>query len=159
MAKTKQRNAKLKAAAAGSTDERRRGCLRKMKWRALEAGVIGAGGYCGLDDFAAFASERDLTTIDEADAAFAQIHDRQCPLYNVPVKEARTAREACADDALRYHIATIRTAKDGDFAKAHDVGHVTFVLLDGSGGVVEVLDGRRDRTELSQHFKALARSA
>lgn len=158
MAKTNKRKAKQKAAAAAAMDESRRGFLSRMKWYALGAGVIGAGGYFSIDSYAAFAAERDLTKIGKGAPKIVQIHDPQCPLCNALMKEARAALENCADDAPCFLVADIRTPKGRDFANVHGVGNVTVMLLDGRGGVVEVLQGQRGRSELAQRFKALARS-
>ena len=162
MAKTNKRKAKqadARKSAADRPEETRRAFLGKMRNRAIGAGVLAGGGWLGFGYYEARAAEYDLGRIGKGKPKVVQIHDPQCPLCAQLQREARAAVGDLGSGDVCFLIANIRTDKGRAFASRHGVGHVTLVLLDGAGDVVEIIEGVRQREELLRRFARLARVA
>ena len=161
MAKSNKRKAKqadAKRAADASPDAARRSFLARMRTYAIGGAVVAGAGVWSAGYYRAYAAEHDLTRIGKGKPKVVQIHDPQCPLCATLQREARAAVEDMDTDALCFLVANIRTPKGRDFANAHGVGHVTLLLLDGDGQVVEVMEGVRRKEELKRRFEVLARA-
>ncbi|MEL7464674.1 MAG: hypothetical protein AAFN79_11440 [Pseudomonadota bacterium] len=162
MAKPNKRKAKQAAeakAAAETPEATRREFLAKMRNRAIGLGGLAVGGYFAFSYYEAAAAEYDLTRIGKGTPKVVQIHDPQCPICTALQREARAAVDAMKGDEMCLLIANIRTEKGRAFASAHGAGHVTLVLMDGDGRVVEIMEGRRDRAELQRRFERLVAEA
>lgn len=56
---------------------------------------------------------------------------------------------------IQFRIANIRTSKGRALASRYDVPHITLLLFDGDGELVNVLRGVRSPDELRPSFKTL----
>ncbi|MEM7524708.1 MAG: hypothetical protein AAF360_13300 [Pseudomonadota bacterium] len=155
--KRKQKQAIAKADATPTAEESRRGFFQRIRAYAIGGAVIAGGGVWGASYFEAMAAEHDLNRIGKGTPKVVQIHDPQCPRCTALQREARAAVEDVDSGDICLLVANIRTAKGRDFAAVHGVGSVTLVLMDGEGRVVEILQGNRQRRELSLRFQELAR--
>lgn len=150
----KQNKAQRKAA---STAQPNRRDVMKLARNGLIGGVVlGGGGLWVSSSVRAFAAEHDLTRVGQGKPAIVQIHDPQCAMCTELQREARAALKCYETADLIYLVASIRTEEGSAFAAAMGLPHVTLVLMDGDGGVSEVLQGVRGRNELKDHFDRMA---
>lgn len=134
----------------------RRDVLKYVRSGLLGGVVLGGGGLWASASMRAFAAEHDLTRVGHGKPAVVQIHDPQCSMCTELQRETRAALKCYESDDLIYLVASIRTSEGSAFAAAMGLPHVTLVLMDGGGGVSEVLQGVRDREELKGHFDQMA---
>jgi len=131
----------------------RRAFLRKLRNGGIAALILGGGGWFGVRDVQATMRERDLTRIGNGMPTVVQIHDPQCPTCIALQREARDAVCEVGEARLQFLVANIRTAEGRDLARRHRVGHVTLLLLDGSGRRQSILTGPRKRDQLAGAFR------
>ncbi|MEM9432479.1 MAG: hypothetical protein AAGA12_01050 [Pseudomonadota bacterium] len=154
MAKSKKRTRKPAAAGPQATPQRtRRDMLRLARNGAIGAAVLGVGGFFAARSVQATMYENDLTRVGAGAPTVVQIHDPQCQLCTALQKQARRALKNMGDRAPEYVVANIRTAEGGNFAGRHGVPHVTLLLIDARGRVVETLSGVQDAAVLQSAFE------
>ncbi|MEL6209318.1 MAG: hypothetical protein AAFR44_03910 [Pseudomonadota bacterium] len=138
------------AKAKGGMD--RRALLGWLQVGGGAALLFGGVGYYAVSSTMTTLSEQDLSRIGNGVPTVVQIHDPNCPQCAALQREARAAMDAMDPGALDYVVANIKTAEGARYARLHGVGHVTLLLVDGQGEVVNVLQGVRDRAELTRAF-------
>jgi len=160
MAKKSKTNARKKAQAARAQTVSaqpamsRRRMLSLARNGAIGVGVLGAVGYVGAGWYGDYLQEHDLTRIGQGKPAVVQIHDPQCAVCLALQHETRTAMKQFDEDDMLYLVADIKQAEGQAFAAQHNVSHVTLVLLDGQGQMVDVLRGSKSEAELAPLLKA-----
>ncbi|MEL6980558.1 MAG: hypothetical protein AAGM38_18085 [Pseudomonadota bacterium] len=131
--------------------ERRRALLRLRDYS-----VIGAAAAFGVwwlvDDVQAYRQERDLSEIGAGVASIVQVHDPNCSLCAALQRETRAALRGFDDERLRFRIADITTPEGAAFAQRHRAGHVTLLLFDREGAMIQILSGSRPRAALAREF-------
>lgn len=155
----KKNNRKQKQAlsrAGGSEDALmgRRRLLGLAAFGALGTGAAAAGGWAGLGLIARHEAEHDLGQIGRGKPAVVQVHDPKCPTCTALQRQTRRAMRQFGECDLLYLVADINLPEGQIFARRHNVGNVTLVLLDGQGEVVQVLAGLRQKAELEPLLSA-----
>ncbi|KMW58334.1 hypothetical protein AIOL_003307 [Candidatus Rhodobacter oscarellae] len=126
----------------------RRGVLRLARNGAIAAAVLGGGGIIGARSVMATIAEHDLTRVGQGKPSVVQIHDPGCATCNALRREARRALSGFEECAMVYLVANIKTEKGQVFAARYNVPHVTLLVFNADGELVETLRGMRRRAEL-----------
>lgn len=157
MAKKRKARARpaRKPADQVATSEGRRNTLKLLRNGGIAALALGGAGVFSVNAVRATIAEQDLTRIGNGTPAIVQIHDPTCALCTELQRETRKALRGFERGTVNYLVANIHSEEGGAFARAHGVGHVTLLLLDGQGAVQSVLEGVRRQDELESHFAAL----
>jgi aryl-alcohol dehydrogenase-like predicted oxidoreductase len=163
MAKTPKKNARKKAQAAKAKPEAekkvsRREALLWSKWTAGAVVAIGAGGTWLSNAVVVAAAEHDLSRIGTGVPTVVQVHDPQCPLCTQLQRETRKSLKQFDRGDMLYLIADINRPEGREFARVHNVGNVTLVLMDGAGNPTQIINGVHTRAQLdpilANHFAA-----
>lgn len=131
----------------------RREMLVQMRDYGAIAAVLGAGGWWLAWDVQAHRRTHDLSRIGQGAATVVQVHDPSCPLCAGLQRETLAALDAFQDGAIDYVVADITTSAGAAFAREHGVSHVTLMLFDGDGALLQVLSGARSRSALVAAFE------
>lgn len=155
--RSKARKAKAKSKAPVAAAPRtRREVLRLGGFAALAlAGVAGAGIW-GVSSFRTYAAEHDLSRVGERAMTIVQIHDPQCPTCTALQKQTRVALRDLDDGQVTYLVADIKTPEGAAFARKYQVPHVTLLIFDGSGELVQTVQGMKQASQLLEIFTAQA---
>jgi len=135
----------------------RRAFLNKVYWGGAALAIGGAATFFGARSVMAKMAEFDLSRIGHGVPSVVQIHDPTCPVCTTLQRQVRKTLRRVDRDALVYLVADIKTAEGQAFAAEYGVPHVTLLLFDGAGVLVDTLQGPRDTTELRPAFEALLR--
>jgi hypothetical protein len=159
MAKKSNTNARKRrqaeqAAQAGPKKMTRRGMFQLLGLGAVGILGLAGAGFAGRRMTRRYVSEHDLSKIGKGVPAVVQVHDPQCSMCTQLQRETRKALKQFENGELVYAIADITQIAGQVFARRHSVSHVTLVLFDGQGQVVNVLSGVRQKEELAQVFAA-----
>ncbi|MEP5730656.1 MAG: thioredoxin family protein [Sulfitobacter sp.] len=159
MAKSSKTNARKKRQAAQAQAAVPEGMSRRRLLQGVGFGAVGVlalagAGYAGLGMVRQHEREHDLSRIGNGKPVVVQVHDPQCPTCTALQRQTRRAMKQFDDDELVYLVADITQPEGQVFARRHNVPHVTLVLMDGRGVVVQVLSGMRQRSELEPVFAA-----
>ncbi len=149
-----QNSLPAKPVAEAPVDKGRRKFLDFARSWGVVAVVAAGGGWYLADDVMATMAEQDLSRIGNGIPTVVQIHDPTCPRCAELQREARKAMKGFDDEELQFVVANIRSAKGQALASKHGVGHITLLLLDGTGKRRDVLQGNN----YSDHLKAVFRS-
>lgn len=131
----------------------RRNALRLIRNGTVGITALGGIGWWAVSGVRAVAEEQDLSTLGTGLPSIVQIHDPSCSMCTELQRETREALE-CFDDAqILYKVANIRTSEGSAFSARLGLSHVTLVLMDGQGGVKDILQGVRKSDELKDAFE------
>jgi hypothetical protein len=130
----------------------RRGVIKGAEFGALGLGVLGGGTLAWRRMYPKYKREHDLSMIGKGKPVVVQVHDPQCRTCTPLQRETRKALKGFGECDQVYLIADITQVEGQVFARTHVVPHVTLMLLDGDGGVVQALSGMRRRVELQPVF-------
>ena len=153
--KKKRKPAARKSQTSGSAPAaapQRRDVLRLARNGTIVLALTGGIGVLSVNAVRATVAESDLTRIGQGIPTIVQIHDPQCSLCTALQRETRKALKSFDDDQLIYLVANITSTEGAGFAAKHGVQHVTLLLIDADGKVMEVLQGPRQRAELRRAF-------
>lgn len=152
MSKSKQkaRRAKVKAAP----EPTRRDTLKLARNGAIGIAVLGVAGYFGVNSVGASLAEADLTRVGNGLPSIVQIHDPTCPLCQTMQKQARRALKSHDADNHQYLVANIKTNEGASFAAQFGVPHVSLLLFDAKGEMVEVVRGPIESDALKRAIDA-----
>ncbi len=131
----------------------RRDVLRTIAGGAAVVAAVGGAGWYLVEEVQATIRETDLTRIGNGIPTVVQIHDPQCPRCAALQREARRAMSGFDNDELQFVVANIRTSEGSALARAHGVGHVTLLLLDGAGKRNGTLVGNNSSGYLEEVFR------
>ncbi len=137
----------------------RRDVLKLLRNGAVGTAALGGVGWWAVTGIRATAAEMDLSRIGSGKPTIVQIHDPQCAMCTELQRETRAALSCFGECDIQYLVASIRTEDGAQFAASLGLPHVTLVLMDGTGGVQEVLQGVRSREQLKPYFESLASHA
>lgn len=140
------------AQAEGAKVESRRSALRWLRNGAIALPVLGAGGVFTFRSVDAAMCEADLAKIGNGKPAFVQIHDPQCPMCRTLQKQVRRALRSFDGDHYNYLVANINTDEGRALARSHNVPHVTVLLFDPRGEMVQIVRGPSDADTLKTVF-------
>lgn len=141
-------------AAAQKKLESRRRFLRLARNGAIALPVLIGGTVFSVRSVQATICEADLTKIGKGKPSIVQIHDPNCNLCRTLQRQARKALKSFDDEAMTFLVADINTVKGGAFAARYGVPHVTLLLFDAKGEMVEVVRGPSDIESLRTIFDA-----
>ena len=133
----------------------RRKFLRYAVNGAIGLAVLGGIGVLSVNSVRATIAEQDLTQLGIGRPTVVQIHDPQCSLCTALQREARKALKNFEKGEIDFLVANINTEKGAAFAARYGVPHVTLLLFDASGKLVQTLRGPQDRDFLKGVFKDL----
>lgn len=151
MAKQPKINKRKKAQAAQPAPEKkmsRRETLLWGKWTAVGVVALGAGGTWLSNAVVVAAAEHNLERIGQGVPSVVQVHDPQCPMCTQLQKETRKAMKPYGEDQMIYLIADINKPEGREFARTHNVSHVTLVLMDAQGSAKQIINGVHTRAQL-----------
>ena len=160
--KKKHKKAAKKQTSAPSNTPRpqksRRDVMKLMRMGAIALPVLGITGYLSVTAVQATISEADLSKIGGGTLAVVQIHDPQCPLCKTLQRQTRNALKSFDDDEFNFLVANIKKPSGAEFAAKYGAPHVTLLLFDRRGEMVQIVRGpiESDRLDaiLQAHSKA-----
>lgn len=132
----------------------RRGALRWGRNAAVALVALGGAGYFGTRAVRATIAEHDLTRVGQGKPTIVQVHDPSCSMCTALQRETRRAMTHLGECDLVYLVANIKTTEGQAFASQYGVPHVTLLLFDGEGALVDRLHGVQDREVLRPIFDA-----
>lgn len=150
----KPRTANKKARQAPEPDQARRRLLRHLRNAAIAIPVATVAGVFSVRSVQATICEGDLTKIGKGRPTIVQIHDPSCSLCIALQKQTRRALKPFDGDQFDYLVANINTIQGSTLAMRYGVPHVTLLLFDGQGTMVEVVRGPADANDLRPIFAA-----
>ena len=140
--------------AEKSRVESRRRFLRLVRNAAIALPVLAGGMFFSVKSVQATICEADLTKIGKGKPAIVQIHDPHCGLCRTLQSQSRKALKSIDSAAMTFLVADINTVKGGAFAARYGVPHVTLLLFDAEGEMVEIVRGPSDTESLRTIFEA-----
>ncbi|NRB02497.1 MAG: thioredoxin family protein [Rhodobacteraceae bacterium] len=152
--KPKAKRKSTVAAPVHDKAQSRRAFLRWARNGALALPVVGVGGFLTVQSVQASICEADLTKIGNGKPAIVQIHDPQCTLCQSLMRQTRRALRPFDGDTFSYLVANVNTQEGQELARTYNVPHVTLLLFDGAGELVEVLRGTQESSDLRPVFAA-----
>lgn len=120
------------------------GRRRAMTWLrngAVALPILGVGGVFSVRAVQAKMAEGDLTRIGRGTPTIVQIHDPQCQLCQTLQRQTRGALGAYDEDSYTFLVANIKSEAGLALASRYAVPHVTLLMFDPKGEMVEVLRG------------------
>ena len=81
------------------------------------------------------------TRIGDGKPSIVQIHDAQCTSCHTLQRQSRQILKSFTEDSYTFLVANIKTKKGLKLARRHGVGHVTLLLFDAEGQMVQVVRG------------------
>lgn len=152
MARSKKPRKKIEKPHAPQPMDRRR-ALKLLRNGGVAAVVVGGTAVFGTRSVLATIAEHDLTRVGvEGKPTVVQIHDPQCPMCRDLQRAARRALGGLEECAIVYLVANIRTQDGAAFAARYGAGHVTLLVFDAAGDLVDTLEGVRPSDELRTRF-------
>lgn len=150
----KRNNAKADpvAIAAANKQESRRRFLRFARNGAIMLPVIAGAGYFSVSSVQATICEADLTKIGQGKPSIVQIHDPQCALCRTLQRQSRKALKTFDEENYTFLVANIKTIEGSTLAAQYGVPHVTLLLFDADGKMVQVVRGPSDTDSLRSIF-------
>lgn len=152
--RSKSRKSKSKATTVATPEPTRRDVLRMMRTGAIATAAVAGGGYWAFGSFRAYAAEHDLSKVGQGSPVIVQVHDPQCPTCTALQRETRRALKDFDDCGLTYLVADIKTEEGAAFARKYTVPHVTLLLFDGDGTLLNTVRGMQQASHLAQVFAA-----
>lgn len=150
----KKRTAKPAVSAEQTKIESRRRFLRFTRNGIIAIPVIAGVGYLSVKSVEATICEADLSKVGQGKPSIVQIHDPQCPLCKRLQRQSRKALKSFDDDDYTFLVANITTQEGGNFAASYGVPHVTLLLFNAAGQMVQVVRGPSDIESLRTIFTA-----
>ncbi len=152
-----QRKRSVSKPAAGSSNvgeasAGRRSVLRLLRNSIIGAAVIGGAGYYSVNSIQASMNEADLSRIGNGRPAVVQVHDPQCSLCRTLQSQTRDVLADFEDDRYEYLVANIKTQKGSVLASKYGVPHVTLLLFDPNGKMVQIVRGPTSTASLKNHI-------
>ena len=154
----KHKQAVAQSQASENPSLERRRVLGIAALGVLGTGAAAAGGWAGLSLIARYEAEHDLSQIGKGKPAIVQIHDPNCQLCRTLQKQTRRALRDYDDESFTFLVANVATAEGGALAAQYGVPHVTLLLFDGDGEMVQVVRGPTDTATLEAEIKAHMRA-
>ncbi|MEO3415292.1 thioredoxin family protein [Roseovarius sp. CAU 1744] len=142
------------ALARNATDANRRKFLRLARNAAIALPVLAGATVFSVQSVQATICEADLTKIGKGKPAVVQVHDPNCSLCRQLQRQARKALKSFDGEAVEFLVADINTAKGSAFAARYGVPHVTLLLFDGAGEMVQIVRGPSDTDSLHKVIAA-----
>lgn len=130
----------------------RRDLLRHARNAAIALPVLGVAGYFSVQSVQATICEADLSKIGNGRPAIVQIHDPSCQLCTTLQRQSRKVLRNFEDGTYEFLVANIKTADGGAFAAKYGVPHVTLLLFDERGEMVQVVRGPTTPDNLERVF-------
>ena len=149
----KQPQRRKKTSVAREQPTRRTFISRSPYVLAGLAAAVGVGAW-GVSSVAADLAEQDLSVVGSGTPVIVQIHNPSCPICLGLQKETRAALDQLDDEGLAYRVASITSTVGSDFANQHGATYATLLFFDGTGNVVDRVQGTTDRDVLYEAFKA-----
>lgn len=145
-----KRGSKQVKPVAQAPSESRRNFLRLARNVAIALPVLVGATVFSVQSVQATICEADLSKIGKGKPSVVQVHDPNCSLCQQLQRQTRKALKSFDDDAVTFLVADINTAEGGAFAARFGVPHVTLLLFDGAGEMVQVVRGPSDTDSLRQ---------
>ena len=119
----------------------RRSVLRTLRNAAIAVPLIGVAGYYSVHAIKASIREADLGRIGKGRPSIVQIHDATCRLCQTLQIQTRSVLKAFDADIYEYLVANIKSQEGAALAVKYGVQHVTLLLFDAKGKMVEIVYG------------------
>jgi hypothetical protein len=152
--KKRKLQADAKSLAELSKGEQRERLLKISRRVLFALPVVAAVGYFSVAAVQAKNHEGDLTRISEGKPSIVQIHDPQCSLCQTLQRQTRKAMKSFEQDTFTYLVANVRTRDGRAFSAKYGVPHVTILLFDPQGKMVQIVRGPSDTESLRTIFSA-----
>jgi len=138
-----------KAAQQGSSAKpliSRRNALRLL----IGVPIVGAAGAAIHQHDVKTRGQHDLSLIGQGSPVVVQIHDPSCKLCR---RLMRNTREALKNySGLHYRVADVTTTEGKAFQEKHNVQHVTLLVFNGKGRLIDTIQGVTPVDELDERF-------
>ena len=144
----KKRNAKKSKAAKPFNWK------KNSKWLAIGALLIILSGYLFVTGEQKSRIEHDLSVIGNGKNTVVQIHDPGCQLCR-RLKTNVDAVRPDFEDKVHFKTANIKTSKGAEFAKKHNVPHVTLLIFNRNGKRVNTISGVQTKEVISDALAKL----
>ena len=140
------------AKAEKARSESRRRFLRLARNGAIALPVLAGVGIFSVTSVQATICEADLSKIGQGGLSVVQIHDPNCSLCRTLQRQTRKALKSFDEDTFTFLVANIKTEDGGAFAAKYGVPHVTLLLFDADGQMVQIVRGPSDTDSLREIF-------
>ncbi|MCK0103022.1 thioredoxin family protein [Pseudohalocynthiibacter sp. F2068] len=134
--------------------EGRRRFLRFIRNGAIALPVFAGVVFFSVQSVQATICEADLTKVGQGKPSIVQIHDPQCSLCQTLQRQIRKALKSFDSDDFTFLVANIKTSDGSAFAARYGVPHVTLLLFDARGEMVQIVRGPSDTDSLRTIFEA-----
>lgn len=142
-------------ASVDGPDAGRRRFLRLARNGAIALPLLAGAGWLGTRAVQATVAEADLSRIGQGIPSVVQIHDPGCALCRALQGQTRDVLKAYTDEQVTYLVADVNTQPGRLMAATHNVPHVTLLLFDGAGQMVQVVRGPTDETTVEAAIATL----
>jgi len=127
---------------------------KNAKWLALACVAVIVSGYLFVTGENKSRIEHDLSVIGKGKATLVQIHDPGCQLCR-RLKTNVDAVRPDFEDKVHFKTANIKTNKGAEFAKKHNVPHVTLLIFNRNGKRVNTISGVQTKEVISDALAKL----
>jgi len=127
---------------------------KNSKWLAIASLLIILSGYFYNLSEINSRVEHDLSVIGNGKPTVVQIHDPGCQLCR-QLKVNLDSTKSDFEEKIQYKTANIKTKKGAEFAKKHDVPHVTLLFFNRSGRLIETLRGVNTKETIMSALRTL----
>lgn len=145
--------AELAAIAVREKADSRRRFLRLVRNGAIALPFAAGIGFFTVQSTLASMCEADLSQIGQGKPTIVQIHDPQCSLCRTLQSQTRRALKDFDDNTFTYLVANIKTSEGRAFAAEYRVPHVTLLLFDARGKMVDIVRGPTELDRLRSVFQ------
>jgi hypothetical protein len=140
---------------AARVDKSKRGFLRTA---AVGLPVVALGGYFTFAYLQSAVAEADLSKVGNGKPSIVQIHDPQCALCATLQDQTKNVLSRFDDSKYEYLVANIKTHKGAMFAGKYGVPHVTLLLFDKRGKLIQIVRGPTNESIIDGALSALLKS-
>jgi len=127
---------------------------KNAKWLVLACLAVIVSGYLFVTGENKSRIEHDLSVIGNGKATLVQIHDPGCQLCR-RLKTNVDAVRPEFEDQVQFKTANIKTSKGAEFAKKHNVPHVTLLIFNRNGRHVNTISGVQPREVIAEVLAGL----
>jgi len=127
---------------------------KNSKWLAIASLVIILSGYLFVTGEQQSRIDHDLSVVGNGKNTVVQIHDPGCQLCR-RLKVNVDSVKPDFEEKVQFKIADIKTSKGAEFAEKYNVPHVTLLLFNRSGRLVNTLRGVSSKEAITNALSSL----
>ena len=127
---------------------------KNSKWLAIGALLIILSGYLFVTGEQKSRIEHDLSVVGNGKNTVVQIHDPGCQLCRQLQANVNSIKPDF-EQKIQFKTANIKTAKGAAFAEKYNVPHVTLLLFNRNGRLVNTIRGVQSKEVIANALSAL----